>query len=47
MARRDGRDPLNLGDAITAMAEWAWNAPASGGDLLARWATSSPASHSA
>jgi hypothetical protein len=37
-ARRDGRDPLGLGEAITAMmTEWAWAAPVGGGDVLAQF----------
>ncbi|WP_329453195.1 DUF721 domain-containing protein (plasmid) [Streptomyces sp. NBC_01724] len=35
---RNGRDPLGLGEAITAMmTACAWSAPAAGGGVLAQW----------
>ncbi|WP_240676877.1 DciA family protein [Actinacidiphila soli] len=38
VARRDGRDPFGLGEAITAMmTERAWATPAAGGDVLAQF----------
>ncbi|WP_127353975.1 DUF721 domain-containing protein [Actinacidiphila soli] len=40
VVRRDGRDPLGLGKAITAMmTERAWAAPAAGRDVLAQFDT--------
>jgi hypothetical protein len=38
VVRRDGRDPLGPGTAITMMmTERAWTAPAAGGDVLAQF----------
>jgi Dna[CI] antecedent, DciA len=39
VSRRDGREPLGLGDAIGALiAERAWELPAAGASLRERWA---------
>jgi predicted nucleic acid-binding Zn ribbon protein len=41
--RGDGRDPLKLGAAVTAlMAERAWEAPAAAGSVIDQWAEIAP-----
>ncbi|MEU1106553.1 DUF721 domain-containing protein [Streptomyces tibetensis] len=41
--RRDGRDPMDLGDVLRALVtERAWELPAAGATLRERWAASAP-----
>lgn len=41
--RRDGRDPMRLGDALNRLTEeHGWEAPAAGGNIIDQWTTIAP-----